>query len=376
MNDVFDAAVIGAGVVGLAVAAEIASLGRQVVVLERNDAFGRETSSRNSEVVHSGIYYRPGSLKARLCVEGRERLYALCARQGVPCNRIGKLIVACDAGEHGDLDRLRRNAHDNAVTDVVMLGTSEIRRMEPAVRASAALWSPSTGIIDSHRLMAYWEWCARERGAVISYRSPVVAVERGARGYRVVVSQQGGTIGVEAAAVVNAAGLASDRVAAMAGVDVDAAGYRLHPNKGQYFSVTGGAPRVTRLVYPVPSSREGELGIHVTVDLVGNMRLGPDARYVPEPEYSVDPGLAGVFLRSVSRFLPGIAREHLQPGTCGVRPRLNGPGEDVRDFVIAEESSLGLPGWINLVGIESPGLTASPAIARTVVELLRDRGYL
>ena len=376
MNDRFDVGIIGAGVVGLAVAAECASRGYQVVVLERHDRYGTETSSRNSEVIHSGIYYRPGSLKARLCVEGRERLYALCAERNIPYRRTGKLIVACDSGERDLLDRLLRNAAANGVHDVEVWDGSAVRRMEPAVSALGALWSPSTGIIDSHRLMSYWEWSSREHGALIAYRAPVVALERRNGGYRIFIERSGAMESVEAAAVVNAAGLSADRVAASAGIDIDAAGYRLRPNKGQYFNVAGAAVRVSRLVYPVPDSRGGELGIHVTVDLAGNIRLGPDARYIPEPEYSVDARLAVVFQRAVARFLPGITLEHLQPGTCGVRPRLNGPGEEARDFVIAEESVRGLHGLINLVGIESPGLTASPAIARTVVELLRSGGYV
>lgn len=363
-----DVVVIGGGVVGLAAAAALSRAGRRVVLLERGDGLGRETTARNSEVVHAGIYYPEGSWKARLCVRGRELLYARCAREGIPHRRLGKWIVACEPGEVGRLEELRARGTANGVPGLRLVDAAELARHEPAVRGVAALESPATGIVDSASLCLSLAAEAEAHDATLVLHAEVGAIEASGTGYRVVTSGAGDA--VEAAAVVNAAGLLGDRVAALAGIDVDGRGYRLHLCKGDYFALAPGAPvRVSRLVYPVPSGPG--LGVHATLDLGGRIRFGPDATFVDEPRYDVDPLKATAFAEAARRYLPALRSEWLGPDYAGIRPRLAGPGESFRDFVLAEESAAGLPGFVNLIGIESPGLTAALAIGEQVVELLR-----
>ena len=369
-----DAVVVGAGVVGLACARELAARGRDVVLIERHERFGVETSSRNSEVIHAGIYYPAGSLKARLCVEGRRRLYAWCAGRGVPHARIGKLIVATSAEEEPRLDEIVRQAQANGVGSLVPLTADGVRALEPHVRATRGLWSPETGIVDSHRLMASLLADAEARGCAAAWRHEVVGAEPAAAGYRVAARSGGETTAIEARTVVNAAGLDADRVAALPGLDASAAGYALHWARGHYFRVHRRKAHLARhLVYPTP--RRTHLGIHVTLDLAGGVRLGPDAEYLAErvQDYDVAPGLRDAFFAAASRYLEGLEPDDLAPDLAGIRPKLQGPGEPFRDFVIAEESARGLPGWINLVGIESPGLTCCLAIATAVADLVEGK---
>ncbi len=363
-------AIIGAGVVGLAIAAELARTERGVFVFEKNGSFGLETSSRNSEVIHAGIYYPEGSLKATLCTQGNRLLYDFAAEHGVAHRRTGKLIVAVDEGEFGQLEELHRQAQRNGVPGLEMVSRAEVKRLEPNVEAAAAILSPSTGIIDGHGLMRTLNGLARERGADFIFDAEVGGLEQTAGGFRVTVSDREGTSTFESALVINAAGLNSDRVAGLAGIDIDHAGYRLHHNKGEYFSVNcpDGAP-VSRLVYPLPE--QAGVGIHVCVTIDGKVRLGPSTRYVDEIDYRIDETEKESFHRSVRRFLPGLRLQDLTPDFAGIRPKLQGPDDDFRDFVITDEASRGLPSLINLIGIESPGLTSSPAIARRVAEMAR-----
>jgi L-2-hydroxyglutarate oxidase LhgO len=369
-----DVVVVGAGVVGLAAAAALARAGRAVIVLEARDGIAQEITARNSEVVHAGIYYPPGSWKARLCRAGNEALYARCREHRVPHARTGKLIVATDEGEVAVLERLEANAEANGVPGLEILGAGAVARMEPAVRAVAALHSPSTGIVDAHAFALSFLTEAEEHGAQLLLRTPVTALERRSGAWRVEArGPEGRAVWVECAAVVNAAGLASDRIAALAGIDIDARGYRIHPCKGDYFALAPGSPlRVARLVYPVPGS--AGLGVHATVDLGGRIRFGPDAEYVESPRYDVDPAKAARFAGAVQRYLPAVRAEWLAPDYAGVRPKLAAPGEGFRDFVVCEESEAGLPGLVDCIGIESPGLTAAPAIGERVVELLAGSG--
>lgn len=366
-----DVAVVGAGAVGLAAAASLARRGRSVVVIERHDGIARETTSRNSEVVHAGLYYPPGSLKATLCVAGREALYARCERFGVPHRRLGKIVVATDEAEVAVLERIRDTARRNGAPGVEILGASAVAALEPEVRAVAALLSPATGIVDAHALSLSYLAEAESHGASLSLRTRVAGIERAGGAYRLHVADADGAASTLAcAAVVNSAGLEADRVAAVAGLDVDALGYRLHYCKGDYFSLAKAASlRLRRLVYPVPV--QAGLGIHATLDLGGRIRFGPDTEYVIAPFYEVDAGKAVAFAASVRRYLPAVQADWLTPDYAGMRPKLAGPGEAFRDFVITEESAHGLPGFVNLVGIESPGLTASAAIGERVADLLR-----
>lgn len=361
---------MGAGVVGLACAVEVARSGRRVVVVEKNVAPGQETSARNSQVIHAGLYYPRGSLKALCCVEGRELLYARCARLGIPHRAIGKLVVAtCDA-EVETLEEIGRRAEENGAP-VQWRDRNEVARLEPAVRAVAALWSPRTGIVDAHALVQSYRAELDSLGGVVALRTRVVELERRAASWGVsTVGQAGESFSFEVPVVVNAAGLASDRIAELAGVDVDACGWRLRFCKGDYFGLEPGRATPTHhLVYPVPAG--GGLGAHVTIDLGGRVRFGPDAEYVEEPSYRVDPAKRGRFAEAVRRYLPEIVAADLHPEMAGVRPKLSGPGEAVADFVVAESSAVGAPGMVQLIGIESPGLTASPAIARRVAALVR-----
>jgi L-2-hydroxyglutarate oxidase LhgO len=365
-----DVLVVGAGVVGLAAGAALARRGRSVLVLERREAIAREITSRNSEVIHAGLYYPEGSLKATLCVLGREAVYERCERLRLPHRQTGKIVVATSADELPRLEALHRQAERNGVPGLRWLDAGEIRAREPHVRAVAGFLSPRTGILDAHALALSFAAEGEAHGMQIALRTEVVGLEPAGGGWRVAArgaDGEGATL--LAATVVNAAGLVADRIAALAGIDPDAAGYRLHPCKGDYFALAPGAPlRFAGLVYPLHG--QAGLGVHVTLDLGGRVRLGPDTEYVSAPRYDVDPGKAEAFAAAAGRYLPELRAEWLAPDYAGVRPKLAGPGVAFRDFVIAEESGRGLAGLVSLIGIESPGLTAAPAIAERVAALL------
>ena len=365
-----DVVVIGAGVVGLACGAELARRGRSVIVLERHEATGRETSSRNSEVVHAGIYYPGDSLKAKTCIEGRDLLYERCERHGVGHQRLGKLIVATSEAEVPALKAIAQRATENGAGGIEWLGADEVARKEPRVRAVAALWSPNSGIVDAHALMRSYQAELESKDGTVALATRVVSLELRPHGWSIETEGTGGEwFRMDCASVVNAAGLAADAVAAMAGLDVDALGWRIHPCKGDYFSVAPALGRLaSHLIYPVPPG-DGGLGVHVTLDLAGRLRLGPDATYVDEIDYAVDADKAQAFAAAAKCYLPEIEPEHLAPEMAGIRPKLQGPGDPFRDFVVAESSEWGAPGMVHLVGIESPGLTAAGALARRVANL-------
>jgi L-2-hydroxyglutarate oxidase LhgO len=363
-----DVTIIGAGVVGLAVAAELSERRLSVYVIEKNGSHGRGISSRNSEVIHAGIYYPKGSLKARLCVEGRELLYDLCRQHNIPHKRTGKLIIATTEDEMDQIDRLSERARSNGVTSVYLVDQKRIQEMEPNIRAVGGLYSPDTGIISAHALMDYYLQRAKANGAEIVCGTEVVSIGKEENGYRIgTLNGQGEEFEFTSERVVNASGLQSDIIARMTGKD-----YTLHYCKGDYFSIANTKKGIVqRLVYPVPEKNHVGLGVHLTLDLSGRMKLGPDATYIDRVEdYKVDADKGDRFYESAVKFLPFIRREDIVPDMSGIRPKLQGPGEEFRDFVISED----LPGFINLVGIESPGLTAAPAIARHVKKLLNSTG--
>lgn len=363
--------VVGAGVVGLAVAERLAAAHPDLVLLERHERAGQETSSRNSEVVHAGFYYTPGSLKARLCVEGKERLYARCRARGIPCRRTEKILAAVDDADLPVLDTLVQRARANGV-ELRPLEAPEVRALEPALRAVGGLLSPSSGIVSAHGLMDDLLASARTQGVTFQPRSELVAAERRAGDYHLTVRGPAGRESFSSERVVNAAGLESDTVAGLFGIDVDAAGYRQHWCRGRYFAVAPArAGVVSRLVYPVPGAVS--LGVHAVVGLDGRLRFGPDAEYLAARtlDYRVDDALRPAFGEAVRRLVPGLADEDLTPDIAGIRAKLQGPGQPPRDFVVAEESARGLPGLVNLVGIDSPGLTSALAIAEEVARLLR-----
>jgi len=358
--DRIDTAVIGAGLVGLAVARALALSGREVVILEAEDAIGTHTSSRNSQVIHAGIYYPQGSLKARACVEGRERLYAYCAERGVPHRRCGKLIVATDAAQEGELEGIRRKAQANGVTDVVRLGVDEARALEPALSFVAALHSPSTGIVDSHALMLAYLGDAESAGAMLALKSPL---EKGIVRPEGIELQVAGAEPLLARAVVNSAGLRAPSLARrIEGFPAALAPRELYA-KGNYYALARRAP-FSRLVYPVPEP--GGLGVHVTLDLGGRARFGPDVEWIDAPDYRVDPQRAQAFYAAIRRYWPGLPDGALVPDYAGIRPKISGPGEPAADFVVQGPREHGVAGLVNLFGIESPGLTASLALADDV----------
>jgi L-2-hydroxyglutarate oxidase LhgO len=364
--DTVDIIVIGAGVIGLAVAERLARPGRDVVVLEQHDGFGRETSSRNSEVIHAGLYYREDLLKTRLCMRGNPMLYEACVREGIPHRRTGKIVVATNDGEAEQLHGLHAQAGKNGVPGLELVGRRRMLELEPQITGVLGLYSPESGILDTHRLMAWLERGAAAKGATVAYRCEVTEVRWTGQLYAVEVREADDTRTTLAApCVVNAAGLHADRVAEMAGIDPVSAGYRIAPCKGEYFKVSDRHRGIlSHLVYPTPSS--DHLGTHVVLGLDGTLRLGPNAFSVDALEYSVDPGHQEEFYVRARRFLPFLARDDLTPDQSGIRPRLYRPGEPFRDFVIREESDRGLPGFVDLIGIESPGLTSCLAIAEMV----------
>jgi L-2-hydroxyglutarate oxidase LhgO len=338
-----------------------------VYVVERNESFGLETSSRNSQVIHSGIYYPQGSLKGMACITGKAMLYEICKRHGIPHRKLGKLIVAMDDEEVKQLEILLERGMRNGVSDLRMLNCYEIAKLEPNVKAVAALFSPSTGIIDVHALMKHYMARAKDKGSSIVYRSNVTGINRRNGGYQVSVKDGSGVFQFYTKVLINSAGLNSDRIAELAGIDIDRCSYRLHYCKGQYFKTNHDRYRpVNRLIYPVPLTKGSGLGIHTTPTFDGVMLLGPSSHYIDSIEYSVDEQLRDAFYESISRFLPFIECGSLQPEMAGIRPTLQGKGDSFRDFEIRDEWDKGLPGFINLVGIESPGITSSPAIAKYV----------
>ncbi|MEW6689899.1 MAG: NAD(P)/FAD-dependent oxidoreductase [Pseudomonadota bacterium] len=361
--DRVECVVVGAGIVGLAVARALALAGREVVILEAEGAIGTHTSSRNSEVIHAGIYYPPGSLKARACVEGRKRLYAYCAGHGVPHRRCGKLIVAANENQLPELEAMRRKAHANGVTDVAVIPAAEAMRMEPALRCAGALHSPSTGIVDSHALMLAYQGDAEAAGAMLALKSPLTGVGLNSNGFVVHVGGETPTK-VRAKQLVNCAGLRAPSVArSIEGFPAAKVPRELYA-KGNYYSLSGRAP-FSRLIYPVPEP--GGLGVHVTLDLAGQARFGPDVEWMEriggKEDYAVDPARAERFYAAIRRYWPGLPEGALAPAYAGIRPKISGPGEPAADFVLQGPADHGIPGLLNLYGIESPGLTASLALA-------------
>jgi L-2-hydroxyglutarate oxidase LhgO len=358
-------AIIGAGVIGIATACEIAQEEKEVFVFEKNRTFGLETSSRNSEVIHAGIYYPEDSLKAKLCVKGRSLLYNLCDKHNIAYKKLGKIIVAASENETTQLERLYEQGRKNGVDDLVLLSRTELKKLEPNIEARAGLLSPSSGILDSHTLLKFLHSQASEKGAEFVFDTEVIGIERAGAKYKVQIKDRDGISAFIAHVVVNCAGLNSDRIAQFVGIDITKASYKLHYCKGEYFSLSSKYKNlVSRLIYPTPE--QAGHGIHFKQGLDGRVRLGPSAHYVEVLNYAVDETQKQYFYNSAKRFLPFVELEDLAPESAGIRPKLQGPGEDFRDFVITHEEKAGFPGLINLIGIESPGLTASLAIAKYV----------
>lgn len=364
MTDI-DITIIGAGVVGLATAKELSEKYKNIVVVERRSSFGQETSSRNSEVIHSGIHYPPGSLKANLCVEGNRMLYDICDKNDIGYEKLGKLTVATDEEEIGILEALKQRGEENGVDGLVFYESTDIKKIEPYVNAKLAIYSPTSGIIDSHGLMRYFADAAKSKGALIVYNSEITDINKENFGFKFKVKNSDGTTQEFTTKIlINSAGLCSDKIAEMAGIDIDEVGYRFRLCKGDYFSWNKSF--LHHLIYPIPE--KFSIGIHVGLDLNHGIKFGPNAYFVDEIDYHVE-SEKEEFYDSIRKYLPIIDLNDLSPAMSGIRPKLQTQNEDFRDFVICHESEKGLTGLINLIGIESPGLTASPALAKYVSEM-------
>ncbi len=363
--DQIECVVIGAGVIGLAVARALAARGREVIVLEAAEAIGVGTSSRNSEVIHAGLYYPRGSLKASLCVRGREMLYDYCETRGVPYRRCGKLLVATARNQVPQLDSILARGKENGVLDLVRISGDEARALEPGLECVEAVFSPQTGIVDSHQLMLALQGDAERDGAMFAFHAPVDAIE--ANNGRFVIKVGGAApTTISAACVVNSAGLQANRLArSIRGLDARHVP-PLYLARGNYFSMSGRTP-FNRLIYPMPN--EAGLGVHLTLDLGGQARFGPDVEWVDTINYDVDARRAESFYAAIRAYWPQLPDGALQPAYAGIRPKLSGPGEPAADFLIQGPAAHGVRGLVNLFGIESPGLTASLAIAQRVCEL-------
>lgn len=370
----YDILITGGGVVGLVAASVLAEKGLKIVLAERHPSFGYETSSRNSEVIHAGIYYPENSLKAKLCVTGNKSLYSWCEKYKVPFNKIGKFIVAVNKDEEEDLENLFNQANLNGVDGIFKVTENEIKKKEPNVKAYSALWSPSTGIIDSHKLMESLYEKAKDNDVDFAWNHAVINISNLNDGYEVTLKTPDCDIfSINCKSFINAAGLDCDTIAGLAGINIDDAGYRLQFVRGHYFRINSSKKSMVKhLIYPRPQKKIYGLGIHVTIDMNGELKLGPDVEYLSNrvQDYSVSSSLKDKFYLAASQYLPELKAEDIYPDQAGIRPKLISEGGVFRDFIIKEESDRGLPGLINLIGIESPGLTSCLEIARMVAEYL------
>ncbi|EER61376.1 FAD dependent oxidoreductase [Acidovorax delafieldii 2AN] len=366
MTDTVDSVVVGAGVVGLAVARALALDGREVMVLEAADAIGTGTSSRNSEVIHAGLYYPAGSLKARFCVTGREQLYAYCADRGVAHRRCGKLLVATSREQLAGLESIRTRAEANGVLDLQWLDREAARALEPALECVAALYSPSTGIVDSHGLMLALQGDLENAGGLVALNSPLARAECGESA--ILLEAEDGTR-LQASTVVNAAGLYAPTLARRFTGLHERHVPPAHYAKGSYFTLTAKAP-FTHLIYPVPEA--AGLGVHLTLDLGGQAKFGPDVQWVDSPDdLQVDPARGQAFYAEVRKYWPGLQDGALAPGYAGIRPKIHGADAPAADFMVQGPREHGVAGLVNLFGIESPGLTSALAIADYVAQMVR-----
>jgi L-2-hydroxyglutarate oxidase LhgO len=366
-----DVIIIGAGIIGLAVASRIAREGREVYILEKNESFGRESSSRNSGTIHSSVLSPRGSLNAQLCVEGRHLIYELCQKYGIDCLRCGKLLVAEDDLQIAGLEDAYKRKDDGI--QMQWLSREQMQNLEPEVRGEFGVLLPEAGVVDLYGLMRCYLGLAREKGAQLVCKSEVIGVEKTAEGYRIKIRDSSGISTLQTRIVINCAGQQSDRICALAGIDIAEEGYKLSYFKGEYYNVNPAKGRRMnrRLVYPM--LRQGRLmGTHTVLDIDGRVRLGPYFYQVEEINYAMDDSRKQIFCDAIKRIFPLVECDDIGPESAGVMPRLYGTNEKFREFIIRHEMDKGLPGFISVIGIETPGVTASPAIARYVGDILED----
>lgn len=370
--DKVDVLIVGAGVIGLAIASLVARKDRDLFIVEKEANYGQATSSRNSEVIHAGIYYPKNTLKAELCVKANPLIYDICRKNNIPHKKTGKLIVANGENEIKQLEEIFKRGQENSVRDLQIINTDEVHRLEPKVKADQAILSPSTGIIDAHGLMDHFYKVTKNKTSVnpLVLGTNVVDIDQTKDGYIIETKNGNEIYQVETRVLINSSGLYADTIAEMVGIKTMKEGYKIHWCKGDYFSLIG-TPPAEMLIYPPPPEDEASLGIHTVPDLAGRLRFGPNAYYVDEINYKVESDCDS-FYQCISRYLPSIRKENLQPDMSGIRAKIQGPDEPVKDFIIKNEEELGFPGFINLIGIESPGLTCSPTIAQIVEDLVNE----
>lgn len=371
MNHDANITIIGAGVIGLAIAEKLSKSFENIFVLEKNDKFGQETSSRNSEVIHSGIYYPTNSLKAKLCVEGNKLLYDYCQKNEINYRKCGKLVVATESSEEEILQKVLKQSKINGVTDGKLLINKKIKELEPNISCVSAIYFSSTGIVDSHGLMKSFESNSIINGVNIVYKSEVIRISNVDGGYEITVSEQGDEYSFTTGFIINTAGLYSDNIAKMTNTYIPTD--KLYYWRGDYFAVSNSKNKlINHLIYPVPHANNIGLGVHATLDLNHGMKLGPNAIFLEnnQIEYVVDKSKQKDFYNSAKKFLPFLELDDLHPDQAGIRPKLQKPGDPTRDFIIRKETKVGHPNIINLIGIESPGLTSCLAIADYVRNLL------
>ena len=363
--------IIGAGICGLATSFILSQKYKDIFVVEQRDSFGRETSSRNSEVIHAGIYYPKNSLKANLCIKGKTLLYDLCKKHNIPHQQLGKILVACDNAEEKTIEGIQRNAAENGVNNLRFLKKGELDTLEPDIKAQKALLCPDTGIVDSHKLMHFFSEKSKNNNVEVGYSIKVLNITKKDSEYEITVKEPSGELfSFKTNIIINAGGFYADEIASMAGIDIEKNKYKIHYSKGQYFRISHPKKfKINHLIYPPPSTTD--LGIHITPDLAGGLRLGPDAAFVDTIDYAINEQDKEKFATSVSRFLKDLSIDDLVPDTCGIRAKLQAPTENFRDFVVTHEKDKGLEGFINLLGIESPGLTSCLAIAEMIKDLLQ-----
>ena len=365
-----DITIIGAGVIGLAISESLSSLGLDIITIDKNESFGKETSSRNSEVIHSGLYYPKGSLKAVTCIEGQKLLYEYCSKNKIPHKKLGKLVVAYDKRGEDKIKEIYQNALNCKVENLKLIDKKEIKRLEGDISATLAIFSPESGIIDSHEFMRSLFIKSKEKGVNFAFSVEVTGIEKKKELYKITVREPNGeTFSFDTKVVINCGGLFASSIAKMSGIDIDKYSYNTHYCKGNYFRIKNTKKfSIKHLIYPPPS--DIDLGIHITPDLTGALRLGPDARYVNDIDYDVEEERKTDFLKSALNYLPSLEVSDLMPDTSGIRPKLQKEGEPFRDFIIQYEKDKNLPNFIDLIGIESPGLTSSLSIAKKVKNIL------
>ncbi|MBU1075901.1 MAG: NAD(P)/FAD-dependent oxidoreductase [Spirochaetes bacterium] len=362
--------IIGAGAVGLAIGAALSRTHDNIIIVEKNGSFGRETSSRNSEVIHAGIYYPENSLKATFCVKGKELLYEFLKKYSIPYKQCGKFIVAVEKEEVESLFVLKDQGKKNGVEDITFVENKKIRQAFPGIISKAGLFSPSTGIFDTHKFMQALEMTAEENNVLISYNSEVIQIEKEDHGYKITVREGDNRLEFLSEVIINSAGLHSQIIAEM--LEIKSEEHTLYYAKGEYFALSSKYKDFSSsLMYPVVPVQGKSLGIHTVLDLQGMLKLGPNIHYIKDIDYTVEPSHLDEFFTAVKRYFPFIEKNELSPDMAGIRPKRQGPDDPFKDFLIREETEKGFPGFINLIGIESPGLTGSLAIAEYVEYLLR-----